>query len=226
MPTEIAVRMKDVATYVAPIMKAAGFRKRANNFNRLTADGLTHVLGFEMARFEPIPPNLSAGDQRRVMESRARVLGPSKYGSFTVNLGVFIPEIHRVQFSTTPTFIGAHDCQILQRLGHIMERGDEGWWSLDPPTPEIGLRMSELISEYGIPYLDSFPDREAIHAKWDAGDDPFRYPRPLFDLAVMRHASGDLATATSLMQAHAAAANDRHLPFVREVSRRLGIQLD
>ena len=90
----LSQQMQSVVAYVAPLMKAHGFRKRSNTFNRSTEDGLVHVANFQMGPYEPIPPNLNVQDQIRHVAALTELRGyVSLYGSFTVNLGVFIPEM-------------------------------------------------------------------------------------------------------------------------------------
>jgi hypothetical protein len=89
-----------------------------------------------------------------------------------VNLGVYLPELEAVMFGvhgepTPPSrFIPEYRCHVRQRLGYLLGDSDT-WWGLDLPVAEFGLLMTELIRTHAIPFLDRFPDRDAISAQWE-----------------------------------------------------------
>ena len=58
-----------------------GFRTRGRAFNRRTSDGLTEVVHIQMGSFDPPGTTYIPG------------LRENFYGKFTVNLGVFVPEV-------------------------------------------------------------------------------------------------------------------------------------
>jgi hypothetical protein len=53
MRTDSAIKMKTIVDDVAPVLKAAGFRKRRHSFNRSVGGQLTHVIDFQMGAFQP-----------------------------------------------------------------------------------------------------------------------------------------------------------------------------
>ena len=78
-----------------------------------------------MGPYEPIPPNL---DRDAYIESRIRIFGAfsSLYGTFTVNLGVFIPEVDEAQAAYFRPHVGGragfipeYSCHIRERLGDL-----------------------------------------------------------------------------------------------------------
>jgi hypothetical protein len=230
-------QMKAVVAYVAPLMKEHRFKKRRHSFNRPTADGLVHVLDFQMGAYEPIPPNLSLAEKERYVETRTRIFGSfSNSGTFTVNLGVHVPELEELIFAlagnpTPPTsFIPEYRCHVRQRLDHLVS-DDDMWWRLDLPVAELGLLMTELIRSHGIPFLDRFPDRDAIFAQWEenAALVPWFSPARL-QLAVIASRRGDEIRARELLQTHydetvLHARHPGHQAYVEQVAAYLGLTI-
>lgn len=48
----LAASLDDLQTHLDPLLQAR-FRGHGRTYNRTTADGLTHVVGFQMGRFDP-----------------------------------------------------------------------------------------------------------------------------------------------------------------------------
>jgi hypothetical protein len=226
--------MKAVVTFVAPLMKEHGFRKRRHCFNRRMDDGIVHVLDFQMGPYEPIPPNLSEADKDKYVEFRTRIFGRfSLYGLFTINLGVHIPELEDALFRGNPpssSFIPEYRCHVRTRLGQLSE-GNDAWWGLDLPVAELGLLMTELIKAHAIPFLDLFPTRDALVAQTETepASVPWQGP-PRLQLAIIAAHLGDERRARSLLQAHYDETilhprNLAHHKYVEQVAERLGYEL-
>src|SRR5262245_6951914 len=66
---------------VYPLLKERGFKRRGRTFNRVTTDALTQVVNLQLAPVDP--PNAVAPSG---FESIPR-------GLFTINLGVYVPEV-------------------------------------------------------------------------------------------------------------------------------------
>ena len=58
-----------------------GFKSRGRTFNRQTSDGLTQVVNLQMGSFDPPGTTYIPG------------LRENLHGMFTVNLGIYIPEV-------------------------------------------------------------------------------------------------------------------------------------
>ena len=137
----------------APLLEQAGFRKRRHCFNRLAGGGLVHVVLFWMAPKEPPAWTEVPGLRER------------RYGSFHLELGVYVPEMTR---SHTPRsgWINDYDCQLRRTIGRLMGGGDEDfWWRLD--KPDASLLARGALESYGLPWLDQFPDRDAVLAAFE-----------------------------------------------------------
>src|ERR1044071_7934034 len=66
-----------------PFLKARGFKARGRAFNRLTDDGLTQVIDMQMGAADPPGTTYIPGRRENL------------HGLFTVNLGVYVPEVAR-----------------------------------------------------------------------------------------------------------------------------------
>ena len=94
--------MDEIQASVRPFLKELGFRARA--FNRLTSDGITHVIEFQMGRFDP-PGTHYVGFKK------------NWYRKFTVNVGVYVPELHEYSFPGAKlSFVHEYHCWIRERL--------------------------------------------------------------------------------------------------------------
>jgi Domain of unknown function (DUF4304) len=145
--------MAEIVADHAALLKKAGFRKRRHCFNRSAHDGLVHVVYFWQAPKEPPAWTEVPGLRERL------------YGSFRLDFGVYIPEMTR---SRTPrgSWINDYDCHLRRTIGQLMGQSNSGlWWRLD--SPDISAVAGRALIDYGLPWLNSFPDREAVIATFD-----------------------------------------------------------
>jgi hypothetical protein len=92
--------------------KEKGFRKKGGTFNRVTADGLTHVI------------NVQKGQS-------------SLQGQFTLNLGIYVPEVARTEpWNVAKDFVTETSCCIRRRLSGAW------WKTDDPAAiPDVLTRL-------------------------------------------------------------------------------------
>jgi hypothetical protein len=161
VPTAAVDAMAAVVRELAPVLKNAGFRKRRHTFDRRLQAGMTHVVDFQMGRFDPpgtpeLPP-----------------IRLNLYGRFTVNLGVFVPEMVLGRELGPEEWVPEPECQLRMRLGHLLPSGQDTWWSLDDP-PEAVRTVGSALSSFGLPWLDGLASRDAlIDAYRDLGATPW-----------------------------------------------------
>ena len=133
-------------------LKALRFKVRVRTFNRLTDDGLTQVINLQSGPFPP-PGTVTIPDLREDL-----------YGRFTVNLGVYVPE---VGLYTLParTFVTESYCCIRARLGHLGPEQADLWWEIrsDAGTAHD---VSRRLQIYGMPFLERFGSRDRILSEW------------------------------------------------------------
>jgi hypothetical protein len=143
MSTPTFDAMKQIAAAAAPMLKAAGFRKRRHTFNRSVADGLVHVVNFQMGSYDPSGrPDVLAGIQLNF------------HGLFTINLGVFVPDMDRMS-SPRSSWINDPDCQLRMRIGELMPEPTDVWWPLDAEASQSSA--IDALRDLGLTWLDRSP---------------------------------------------------------------------
>ena len=150
MKSAYAQAMEQVVRDLAPTLKAAGFRKSRHRFNRGVESGMVHVVSFQMGPFEPpgtdeIPP-----------------FRLDMYGKFTVNLGVFVPEMVIDPFNGPKGWVNEYNCQLRHRLGLLLTAGvSDMWWSLESPEA-AAADVASVLDEHGLTWLDRFMTRSDL----------------------------------------------------------------
>jgi hypothetical protein len=130
-------------------LRQEGFRVRGRTFNRRTAAGFTQVIGFQMGSFDPPGTTYFPGSFRE-----------NVYGLWTVNLGVYVPEVAKLTGGRGPGSVvqDYHSC-IRSRLGHLGPERSDLWWPLSP----VGDLIAEVhyrLEAHALPFLASFESRE------------------------------------------------------------------
>src|SRR5882762_9371836 len=99
--SDLVNQMDEIQAKLRPLLKDEGYRVRGRTFNRTTHDGLTQVLNFQMGSFDPPGTTYIPG------------LRENLYGKFTVNLGVYVPEVALYHGgSEARSFVREHNCCI------------------------------------------------------------------------------------------------------------------
>ncbi len=143
-------------------------------------------------------------------------------GTFTINLGLFIPELHAATESTPVTgSIKEYDCDVRRRIGELMPAGMDYWWKVTSTTDSaaIAKEVCQALLQHGMPWLDqtgkSLSDvahelqRQASHSK----------------AAVAFALAGDLPSATDAMSIALAHCNPLFIPKLRRLAERHGISI-
>lgn len=145
--TENGEIAKSIGAALAVPLKAAGFRKRANSFNRRARDGLVHVVSLQLGPYERF--GAPAAPEHTL----------DLWGRFTVNLGVYVPEMGRMG-APRGNWVNEYNCQLRWRLGRLMPDRLEQWWDL-----RDRLALEEVLTalvDYALPKLDSFADADSV----------------------------------------------------------------
>lgn len=214
--TENAGLAKTLGAALAVPLSAAGFRKRANSFNRSTSDGLVHHLSIQLGAFDPSGMHAVAG------------LVPDNHGRFTVNLGVHVPAMAR-RGPPRSAWINTYDCQLRWRLGELLPGGADRWWDL-----RDGAAADEVLAavvEVGIPRLDAFPDAEHVLGAYErdgpAGLGMITPDAIALDVADLLLARGEHGRARALLSDYVARVAGRthrpHQEYLREYLAERGL---
>ncbi|WP_433164500.1 DUF4304 domain-containing protein [Kribbella sp. CA-247076] len=186
--TPTAEAMKQIVAAAAPLLKSAGFRKRRHSFNRLVGDGLAHLVNFQMGLYDP------SGRPDVLADIRVNL-----HGLFTINLGVFVPEMDR-QGPPSSSWINDYDCQLRKRIGALMPEQNDVWWPLDfEPSQEQAI---DALHDVGLPWLGQFTDRQVILGKFQTGDveDLGMTPACALDIADLLLGTGKIQAAEQIVR--------------------------
>jgi hypothetical protein len=213
--SNFAVVMDTVQRGVRSALKAHGFKVRGRTFNRVTADGLTQVINLQMGASDP--PGVT------------RIPGVTNtlHGMFTVNLGVFIPEVAEARLAGArgQSWIQEYSCSIRSRLGVASGHERDMWWPLDDPTTTLA-GVEPLLLSFGLLFLDRFRNRELILSELDGFIENLPFcATPLVVSAVILAKKDDPQKARRLMQQHVSHAHHHpsHADYVRKLALDLGL---
>jgi hypothetical protein len=138
---------KSIGAVLGIPLKAAGFRKRANSFNRLVDDGLVHVVSIQLGPYDPSGIHAVPG------------LVPDLYGRFRVNLAVHVPAMSR-RGTPRSSWINDYNCELRWGLGYFMPGSFDRWWDL---RDRLALdEVTEVLTDHALPHLDGFPDSDSV----------------------------------------------------------------
>jgi len=212
--SEITEAMDDVQASVRPFLRELGWRSRKRAFNRITQDGLTQVIEFQVGRFDP-PGTHYVGFRRNF------------YGKFTVNVGVYVPEVNQcIGFRKDERlFVHEGDCCIRQRLGPLGPEEQDVWWELGDP-PGVAAEILRRIERDAFPFFAQFESRGAILSKWtvETGNPYTGGNPPRVVCAIILAAQGRLDEARAYLNAQARDhKNHPHFAWVCALADKLGL---
>lgn len=211
--TAYAKAVDDIQNALRPFLKDCGFRVRGRTFNRNTEDCLTQVINIQMGPSEPPGTTYFPG------------LRENLHGLFTVNLGIYVPEVARHQGGEAKSWIQEYHCCVRARLAFACGESLDIWWHArfdDVIVNDIQRRL-ELG---GIPFLDRFSTRDKILTEWrdqsenmSAGSSP---PRIVMAIILAERGQKDLARELLAKQV-LETRNPRHPDYVRKLASELTI---
>src|SRR3954470_10571898 len=104
-----STKVDEVQAALHAWLKPKGFRKQGRTFNRTTDDGLVQVINIQMGASDP-PGTVHIPGLRENL-----------YGWFTVNLGVYVPEVGRLLhgIEDAKRFVNEAHCCVRSRLGNL-----------------------------------------------------------------------------------------------------------
>ncbi|WP_333702958.1 DUF4304 domain-containing protein [Sphingobium yanoikuyae] len=219
--SENVQRLDLIQSALAGLTEPFGFRRKGRTLVKTVDSDILQIIALQAGPFEigePLPPE-------------AAHLRPNFYGKFTVNLGIFVPEMFE---RTNPGFIprgvitDAH-CSIRSRLSHITSHQDI-WWHLKDPKEELVDEIGALLIHVGIPFLGRFSSRDTIIRDWVNFNSHELLITPVarLDTAMVLLKRGDVAAAKAAFEEHLIEynrnpRNPTHGSYVRELALRLGL---
>jgi hypothetical protein len=198
---------KLISNHIHPVLKQAGFKRKANTWNQ-AGDISTLVINLQSSQWN------------------------SDYaGSFTINLGVFVPQIYKICWSKdVPSFITESQCVIRCRIGDLIGEGDvkvDHWWYIEPSTniAHLGEQVADTLLRQGIPFLSQFSSLSIIHDFLTSNVRQNEVmPLKLIYIAIIKCLMGDQVNARHLLAIRAVTdAEKAWLPLIEGIRNRLGL---
>ena len=196
-----------VQTQFTGLLRPLGFRKAGRTYNRPSSEGLVQVISLQIWRPDPVPPGLASSQTQ------------GSHDKFTVNLGVWIPEVadHHLVPPRTKT-IQEYDCQVRARLGQFVDTPTDLWWPLNESWPDAAAAALTLLESKGLPWLETFATRDGIVTGWSRATDA------RIVIAIIEAKRGQAQRARQLLAEQIASTrNTAHHQYVRTVAHQLGI---
>jgi hypothetical protein len=212
--SELASTMDELQRLLHPLFKSSGFRKHGRTYNRVTNDGLTQVIGFQMGSFDPPGTTYFRG------------LRENLYGRFTVNLGVYVPEVARDHGGgEAKSVVHDYNCCIRTRLGRTKD--NEFWWKVCLERV-LTTELTERLQNEAFPLFQRFEYRDQIINEFrDEVDNTELMAVPRIVCAIILLSRGERAEARRLLaeQAREHTRNPGHPAYVVSLAKRLGIEI-
>ena len=140
--SEIGKRIDSIVRErLAPLLKKNGFKKKARNFYR------------------------EYPDRVEVINVQASQWNEGNEGKFTINVGVYFPEISKI--IEAPPFRGEpkeYDCTVRERIGLLTPENKDHWWLLDGSVNdlEVSEDVANQVEEICLPWLSKMSDLENV----------------------------------------------------------------
>jgi uncharacterized protein DUF4304 len=146
------------------------------------------------------------------------------YGLFSVNLGVYVPEVARYHGGGEAKSV-VRNCCIRTRLGHA--RNKEHWWKISADETLI-IELLERLRNEAFPLFQRFESRDQILSEFKAATaNPNLMAVPRIVCAIIFLNRGERERARQLLteQARDDTRNPRHTAYVIDLARRLGVEI-
>ena len=175
-------------------LKPLGYRK--SGFTWTLADDWTRIINLQLSRWN------SSEDVR-----------------FTLNFGVFIPDLHRIaERPHRDEPLKEPHCVVRARYGSLTPSRLDHWWKVDTGTDptELIRDVTGAILRYGLPWVASLTDYSAVAAEFERQKD-------LFMAGLAYHLAGKNALATERIGVALEKANPHFKPRAIRIANQLNL---
>lgn len=213
--SEFKKALDSVQASLRPLLKERGFKVRGRSFNCTTQDGLTQVINFQMGASDPPGTTYIPG------------LRENLHGLFTINLGVYIPEVAALHGGgSAKSWVQEYQCSIRDRLGPVSGSDKDVWWHARV-DPVIVQDIQTCLIDYGFPFLDRFSTRDFILAELHGQGKNLRHcVVPRIVCAIIHANRNETEIARLLLTEQTKETwNPRHPDYVRDLAQRMGLGL-
>ena len=201
--TEFSEKLDLIQAEAHKYLNPFGYMKSGRSFNKSLDSGLIHVINFQMGK-------------------------RSLAGKFTINLGVFIPEVYQAIWDKEATHINHGNCEIKKRIGFLTPTPKDLWWDLKRNSRRLSKNVLMHLDKYGLPYLNQFNTQEDIILLWNKhGGSIGLPPRAGLSIAILSANRGQHEAARRLLIKEY--KNNKEHPYaetVINISKKLGIRLE
>jgi Domain of unknown function (DUF4304) len=209
--TKAAEEMDRLQARLAPFLQGHGFRTRSRTANRKTSDGLTHVINFQMGRFDPPGTSYIPWFRKNL------------YGRFTVNVGVYVPEVAVLCYGSKDlSFVQEVECCVRMRLAQLAGESVDRWWAL-PGDRKTDTDLKHRLETHAFPFLSRIENRDLLLRELDANP-LIGGPASSMTRAIIFAARGQFEIAKALLKERIYASKDSgHVEFVKNLAEKIGI---
>lgn len=211
--SEYAQAVDEIQRALHPLLKARGFRVRGRTFNRRTEDGLTQVVSIQMGASDP-PGTTSIPGLRENL-----------HGLFTVNLGIYVPEVARHHGGgEARLWVHEYHCCVRARLGEACGEKQDIWWHARTDESVVN-DVKRGLEGGGFPFLGRFSSRDKILAEWhDLSEIIGAGSPPRIVMAIILAERRRTNDARALLaQQVLETRNPGHPEYVRDLAKKLGL---
>ena len=211
--SDFAEGVDAIQSALRPLLKTRGFKVRGRTFNRITEDNLTQVVNIQMGASDPPGTTYMPG------------LRENLHGLFTINLGVYVPEVARhYGGGEARSWIHEYHCCVRSRLGEAAGQGRNIWWHARADNAVIDDVRNDL-ERFGLPFLNRFSSRDKILAEWsDRSESIDASSPPRIVMAIILAARGQRDRARALLARQVLETrNPGHPDYVRRLAGELEV---
>lgn len=184
---------KLIKSALVPMLEPLGFSRKARNFWRRQPSfiGVVNLQGNKW----------NEGDS----------------GSFTLNFGVYFPELAKVLGAAVCDSPDEAECHVRERGGMLLDPPGDRWWELGPGRDEVAVaeEVSALVKERGLRWIDDHADCMRL-------SETLLAQRPVLRAAIL-HVSGQSPQAAALIEAHVRKEPLRAHPWL-PLARAMGLE--
>ncbi|MBB6682440.1 DUF4304 domain-containing protein [Aequorivita sp. 609] len=207
--------LNEIQKLIHTELKADGFKKKGRTHNKVLDNGIVQVINFQMGQFQ----------FDNVIEIPG--LRENLYGQFTINLGVFVPELYEKIFNPKPkSFIQEFDCEIRTRLSQKIF-GEDKWFPISADFGKTSEFINENLNSIGKEWFDRFDNRKKIVEELTQSKVIEFSPRQKLSGAIIE-LEIDRKNGERIFNEYynSVPENEPHKEFVIELAQKLNIKLN
>jgi hypothetical protein len=211
--TDAVHAMDDVQSHLRPLLQEHGFRIRARTCNRVMPCGLTHVINFQMGRFDASDPNYTPGFRKNL------------YGKFTINVGVYVPEVATARHGSLHRgFAQEVECSVRVRLGHLSGEPSDQWWDL-PADANIKSELLLRLERDAFTFLARLGTRDSlVHELQSSPEIAAIGEPPRITCAIILAHQGEFHRARALLTSQVQSTRSaKHHEYVQQIAERIKV---